>query len=71
MCIQNTKKLQNFIVHEEIFGEEVEYIGKIITVLSEYIVAINSEYIYNNTYLAAHAKKYWVSKDIKVEISNM
>lgn len=56
MCIQ--KKLQNFIMHEEISGEEVEYIGKIITVLSEYIVAINSEYIYNNTYLAAHVKKY-------------
>jgi hypothetical protein len=58
MIIQNTKKLQNFIVNEEISGEGGEYIEQIIDAFSEYIVAINSEYVYNKTYLGAHVEKF-------------
>jgi len=58
MEIQNTKGFQHFIVGQEISGEKEEYIEQIIGAFSEYIVAVNPEYVYNKTYLCAYVENF-------------
>lgn len=53
MGIQNTKELQNYIIGEEVTEEKAEYIKKLIGAFSEYLVAVNSDYVYNKTYMSA------------------
>ncbi len=58
MEIQNTIDFQNFIVGQEISDEKAEYIEQIIGAFSEYIVAVNPEYVYNKTYLCAYVENF-------------
>ena len=58
MVIQNTKNFQNFIVDREISDENVEDIEQIIDAFSEYIVAVNPEYVYNKTYLSTYVEDF-------------
>lgn len=58
MAIQTTKELQNFIVNQELSGEKEENIQQLIDAFSEYIVAVNPEYIYNKTYLKAYVDDF-------------
>lgn len=58
MAIQKTKDFQNFIVNQEISDEISENIEQIIGAFSEYIVAVNPEYVYNKTYLRAYVKEF-------------
>ena len=58
MGIQNTKDFQNFIVDREISDENVEDIEQIIGAFSEYIVAVNPEYVYNKTYLSTYVEDF-------------
>lgn len=58
MGIQNTKNFQNFIVDREISDENAEAIEQIIDAFSEYIVAVNPEYVYNKTYLSTYVEDF-------------
>lgn len=58
MAIQNTKDFQEFIEKQEINDERAEIIEKIISAFSEYIVAVNSEYVYNKTYLKSYVEDF-------------
>lgn len=58
MAIQNTKDFQNFIVNQEISEEKAESIEQIIGAFSEYIVAVNPEYVYNKTFLNAYVEDF-------------
>lgn len=58
MKIQNTKNFLNFIVSQEISDEEEENIKQIIGAFSEYIVAVNPEYVYNKSYLSAYVEDF-------------
>lgn len=58
MAIQNTKDFQEFIEKQEISNEEAEIIEQIISTFSEYIVAVNPEYVYNKTYLIAYVEDF-------------
>lgn len=58
MEIQNTKNFQNFIVGREISDENAEDIEQIIDAFSEYIVAVNPEYVYNKTYLSTYVEDF-------------
>lgn len=58
MAIQNTKNFQDFIVNQEISDENGKNIEQVIRAFSEYIVAVNSEYAYNKTYLSAYVEDF-------------
>ena len=58
MAIQNTKDFENFIVNQEISDEKAESIEQIIGAFSEYIVAVNPEYVYNKTFLNAYVEDF-------------
>lgn len=58
MKIQNTKIFQDFIVSQEISDEKEKNIQQMIGAFSEYIVAVNSEYAYNKTYLSAYVEDF-------------
>ncbi len=58
MAIQNTKNFQDFIVNQEISDEKGKNIEQMIGAFSEYIVAVNSEYAYNKTYLSAYVEDF-------------
>lgn len=58
MTIQNTKAFQNFIVNHEVLDEKEKDIKQIIGAFSEYIVAVNQEYVYNKTYLSAYVEDF-------------
>lgn len=54
MKIQNTKCFQKFITEHEIIAEQEKDIERLIVAFSEYIVAVNPDYIYNKTYLKTY-----------------
>lgn len=58
MAIQNTKDFQNFIVNQEISDEKAESIEQLIGAFSEYIVAVNAEYVYNKTFLNSYVEDF-------------
>ena len=58
MEIENTKDFQDFIVGQEISDEKAENIEQIIAAFSEYIVAVNPEYVYNKTYLRTYVEDF-------------
>lgn len=58
MEIQNTKDFQEFILEQEITAEKAKNIEKIIGAFSEYIVAVNPNYVYNKTYLSAFVEEF-------------
>lgn len=58
MAIQNTKDFENFIVNQEISDEKAESIEQIIGAFSEYIVAVNPEYVYNKTFLNSYVEDF-------------
>lgn len=58
MGIQNTKDLQNFIENQEMSDDKVKDIGQIIGAFSEYIVAVNPDYVYNKTYLSSYVEDF-------------
>ena len=58
MGIQNTKSFHNFIVNHEITDEEEKNIEQTIVAFSEYLVAVNPDYIYNKTYLGSFVKEF-------------
>lgn len=58
MAIQNTKNFQDYIVNQEISDEKEKNIEQMIGAFSEYIVAINSEYVYNKSYLSAYVEDF-------------
>lgn len=58
MAIQNTKDFQDFIINQNISVEEIETIEKIINAFSEYIVAVNPQYLYNKTYLVSYVEDF-------------
>lgn len=58
MKIQNTKAFQEFIREQEISDEKAKYIEQIIYAFSEYVVAVNPEYVYNKTYLCTYVEKF-------------
>lgn len=60
MAIQNTKDFQNFIVNQEISDEKAKDIEQIIGAFSEYIVAVNPEYVYNKTYLCTYLEEFFL-----------
>ena len=58
MFIQNTKEFREFIVNQDITDEKMEDIKSLIAAFSEYIVAVNPEYLYNKTYLSAYVQDF-------------
>lgn len=58
MGIQNTKNFQKFIEKWEISDEKAKDIEQIIEAFSEYIGAVNPEYVYNKTYLNSYVKEF-------------
>ena len=58
MGIQNTKDFQNFIKNNEITDEISQNIEQLIGAFSEYIVAVNPDYVYNKTYLSAYVEEF-------------
>lgn len=56
MEIKNIKTFQDFILNQEISEEKEKNIQQMIGAFSEYIVAVNPEYIYNKTYLGTYVK---------------
>ena len=58
MPIQNTKSFQDFIVSHEISDEKEKNIEQMIGAFSEFIVAVNPEYVYNKTYLSAYVEDF-------------
>lgn len=58
MPIQNTKNFQDFIVNQEITDEKERNIEQMIGAFSEFIVAVNPEYVYNKTYLSAYVEDF-------------
>lgn len=57
MDIKNTKCLQEWILSDELSGED-EKIRNIIEAFSEYMVATNPDYLYNKTYLNSFIKGF-------------
>lgn len=58
MEIQNTKDFRDFILEQEITDEKANNIENIIGAFSEYIVAVNPDYVYNKTYLSAFVEEF-------------
>lgn len=58
MGIQNNRDLQEFIVCHEISDEESKDIEVMIKAFSEYLVAVNPDYVYNKTYLGAFVEDF-------------
>ena len=58
MAIQNTRAFQDFILNQEISDEKGKDIQQMIGAFSEYIVAVNPEYVYNKTYLNAYVEEF-------------
>lgn len=58
MGIQNTKDLHNYIVKKDVSDESAESIEQIIKAFSEFIVAVNPDYIYNKTYMGAFVEDF-------------
>jgi hypothetical protein len=58
MAIQNTINFQKFIEKQEISDERAEIIENIIGAFSEYIVAVNTEYVYNKSYLNSYVEDF-------------
>lgn len=58
MEIQNTKVFRDFIVGQEVSDEKEKDIQQMIGAFSEYIVAVNPEYVYNKTYLSAYVDDF-------------
>lgn len=58
MAIQNTKGFQEFIESQEMSADKEKDIEQLIGAFSEYIVAVNPEYVYNKTYLSAYVKDF-------------
>lgn len=58
MAVQNTKELSDFCVGQEISDEKAEEIKKVIEAFSEYIVAVNPNYVYNKTYLGSYVEQF-------------
>lgn len=58
--IHNTKNFQEFIVNQEISDEKEEIIEQVIGAFSEYIVAVNPEYVYNKSYLCAYVNDFFL-----------
>lgn len=82
MEIQNTKAFQKFIEVQEIFPEQENSIQQIIEAFSEYLVAVNPDYIYNKTYLNAYIddfiktqkvlkQKHRKLKEISIKLNNI
>lgn len=82
MEIQNTKAFQNFIEIQEILPEQENSIQQIIEAFSEYLVAVNPDYIYNKTYLNAYIddfiktqkvlkQKHRKLKEISINLNNI
>ena len=68
MGIQNTKDFHDFIVSQEISDEKAKNIEQIIGAFSEYIVAVNPDYVYNKTYLSAFVKEFILcQKDLRLK----
>lgn len=55
---QNTRNLQKFVVCHEISDEESKDIEMMIKAFSEYLVAVNPDYVYNKTYLGAFVEDF-------------
>ncbi len=58
MGIQNTKDFQDFVENQEISDEKAKSIEQIIGAFSEYLVAVNPDYVYNKTYLSAFVEEF-------------
>lgn len=58
MVIQNTRAFQDFILNQEISDEKEKSVQQMIGAFSEYIVAVNPEYVYNKTYLSAYVEDF-------------
>lgn len=58
MAVHNTKNFENFILNEEITDEKIEDIKNMIEAFSEYIVAVNPEYVYNKAYLNTYVQDF-------------
>lgn len=58
MATQNTKTFQEFVVMQEISDGEKKNVQQMIEAFSEYMVAVNSEYSYNKTYLIAYVEDF-------------
>ena len=58
MGIQNTRNLQKFVETHEISDEKSKDIEMIIKAFSEYLVAVNPDYVYNKTYLGAFVEDF-------------
>lgn len=58
MEIRSIINFQEFILGQEISDEKAENIEQIIGAFSEYIVAVNPEYVYNKTYLSTYVKDF-------------
>lgn len=82
MKIQNNKTFQNFIEVQELFSEQENNIQQIIAAFSEYVVAVNPDYIYNKTYLNSYIddfiksqkalkRKRIILKEISIKLNNI
>jgi hypothetical protein len=58
MDMQNTRDLQEFVVCHEISDKESKDIEMMIKAFSEYLVAVNPDYVYNKTYLGAFVEDF-------------
>lgn len=58
MGIQNTKKFQKFVENQKISDDREKDIEEIIDAFSEYVVAVNPNYIYNKTYLSSYIEEF-------------
>ena len=73
MGIQNTNELRKFIIDQEISEEKEKAIEHLIDAFSEYIAAINPDYVYNKTYLSAFVEDFILCQKVlkqKYQICN-
>lgn len=58
MKIQNAKKLRNYVIEEDITEEKADGIKRLIGAFSEYLSAVNPDYVYNKTYMNAYVDDF-------------
>lgn len=56
---QNTYSLEKWILEKELSKKETEEIEKAIQAFSEYIVAVNPDYLYNKTYFVSFLEDFF------------